>query len=188
MSLKKLTGLVTDLNFGKVTSAITTSTKNLDVSDITSALKKTTTNLVDSTASATKKTASDVASSLKKFEGFPGAQARLSQVTTAMAKHPKISAVGITGLAAAGYVAYLMGEGATFEEAIGELADLVEDVAEDIVETAVDKATSAITGTTGILLEGIFGENYMYYVYGGGSIFLLIVIMRIVAMVKMVFR
>lgn len=186
MSLAKLTGLVTDLNLSKITSAVTTSTKTLDVSDITSALKKTTTNLVDSSTTAAKQTAADVASSLKKFEGFPGAQARLGQVTTAMAKHPKIAAVGITGLAAAGYVAYLMGEGATFDEAMNELVDLVTDVAEDVAETVVDKATGAITGTLSILLEGIFGENYMYYVYGGGSIVLLVVILRIIAMIKMV--
>ena len=149
--------------------------KKTDVSDVTS-------NITTSTTTAAKKI--DLASSLKKFETFPGAASNLSRVSTFISKNPKLAASGISGLAAAGYVAFLMSNGLSFDDSLQKLGDLIEDTIEDVVDTTTDivggGASAVLTG----FLKGIFGENYMYYMYVFGVIFFMMIILKLRRMLR----
>lgn len=124
---------------------------------------------------ATKKTSKEMVGSINDFASHPGARGKLSQVASAMKRNPKIAAAGITATAAAGYVAFRMGEGATFAEAIDELADAASDAVEKIAETAADAAVSS----SDKLLRTMFGENYKMYLYAAGLVWVLIMVFKI---------
>lgn len=180
--MSKLFSSLADINFSKITSGIadssSTTIKKVDLSSFTTTLKKTDlTSAGDVTSSVTKKV--DIGDSLKKFETFPGAASNLSRVSSFVAKNPKLAAAGISGLAAAGYVAFLMADGATFEEATEKLKGLVGDGIEAAVDTTADVfggiAGSAVDGA----LTGLLGENYMYYVYAIAVVMVMVMMLKL---------
>lgn len=181
--LSKVTKGLSGFNFSKTTSAVTTTTKKIDVDSFADAFKATSTKAaknVDDGIDAS----SDVASSLKKFESQPGASAVLSRTAKVMANNPKLAALGVTTLAASGYIAFQMSQGLTFEEAVDKLVDVVGDTVED----ATSKVADATTGTALVIvdsfLKGLLGENYLTYVKGVGILFVLFVLLRVFITIK----
>ena len=163
----------------KVAESSVAALKKIDTSSLVKGAKKassgTTVFKKLDVSKATKKSSKEMTSSINEFASHPGARGKLSQVASAMKRNPKIAAAGITTTAAAGYVAFRMGEGATFAEAIDELVD----AATDVAEKAVDAATDVAVGSSDKLLTAMFGENYKMYLYAAGLVWVLIMVFKI---------
>jgi len=120
---------------------------------------------VDSTSPSTTKidtTTTNAASTklntdLKKYESVPGASLMVSKTADAIKKNPKLAALGISTLAAAGFIVSEMAKGKTFGESFDSLVELVEDVVEDVTKGTIDVTTGIIDA----FLKGIFGEDYL---------------------------
>ena len=119
---------------------------------------------VDSTSPSTTKidTTTNSASTklntdLKKYESVPGASLMVSKTADAIKKNPKLAALGISTLAAAGFIVSEMAKGKTFGESFDSLVELVEDVVEDVTKGTIDVTTGIIDA----FLKGIFGEDYL---------------------------
>lgn len=189
---KAFASIVSNVNIGKVTSntagLLSKTTKKFDVSSLSKASGKLSklnvpTNIVSKNSSpalkAGKKTSKQLASEVGQFASHPGARKQLSKVTSAMASNPKIAATGITATAAAGFVAYRMTEGATFEEAMGELAGAATGVVVSSA-SAVTKGVAGVAGEVGDkVLTQLLGEDYMRYVYGVGVVVALLLILKL---------
>lgn len=181
---KALSNIVSSINIGKVSSSttdlISNSTKKFDASSISkNANISLPTNLVSRNSSTVltsgKKTSKEFAAEVGEFASHPGASSRLNQVTKAMASNPKLAAAGITTTAAAGFVAFRMAQGATFDEAFGELTEGVKDV---VVDTA-GFAGGVVGGATDEILKNLLGENYIRYFYGLGIVFVIMILLKI---------
>lgn len=138
----------------------TTSTSNFDVNTNTN----TNVNLnVDSTSTTkieidtTSASSTKINADLKKYESVPGASLMFSKTSAAIKKNPKLAALGISTLAAAGFIVSEMAKGKTFEEAFESLSDLTEDVVEGVTKGTIDVTTGIIDA----FLKGIFGEDYL---------------------------
>ena len=83
---KAVSSAASSINVSKLSSAISSATKNVDLSSITSSLSKTTSSISSSAATSLKKT--DVSSTLKKFDNFPGASTHLKKATAFVADNP----------------------------------------------------------------------------------------------------
>ena len=171
--LKKATLSLSGINTAKLTSSITDATSSLKNIDLSSIVKKSTGDLSSTTSSVVSKT--DVASSLKKFDDFPGSSTNLKRVTSFIAENPKLTAAGITVASGAGYVAFLMSTGLSLDEALGQLGDLVEEVVEEVVDKTVSATGNIIGGATAGVLKGLLGENYQIYLWVFAIITLLVI-------------
>jgi len=100
-----------------------------------------------------------------------------------MAKNPKLAALGITTLSAAGYIAFQMASGKTFEEATADLLDLVETAVSNTVEVIASPITDVAGGIIDAFMKGLFGENYLTYVKGTALAVLIMFILGIIAKV-----
>jgi len=190
MSFSKLTNALSNINFSSIAkktdlSSLTSVTKKADFGDFATSLKKVDVD-TSSFSTAAKKTddvagsAGDVASSLKRFETQPGATAVLSKTAAVMAKNPKLTALGITTLSAAGYIAFQMSQGKTFDEAFEDLLSVVEDAVEKTVEVVAGSTADVAVGIIDAFMKGIFGENYLTYVKGSAIVLILMFILGIV--------
>jgi len=190
MSFAKFTSALSNLNFSSITkkidlTSLTSVTKKADFTDFATSLKK-----VDVDASsfttAAKQTdnvadsAGDLASTLKKFEAQPGATAVLSKTAAVMSKNPKLTALGISTLSAAGYIAFQMASGKTFEEATQDLLNLVEEAVESTVDAVAGPLTDVVGGVIDAFMKGLFGENYLTYVKGSAIAVLIMIILGII--------
>lgn len=183
--LSKISKGLSGLNISKTTSAVTSTTKKVDIDSFADAFKATTTKAaknVDEGIDAS----SDLASSLKKFETQPGASAVLSKTAKVMANNPKLTALGVSTLAASGYIAFQMSQGLTFEESVEKLTGLARDVVEDATEKVAGATASTALVIVDAFLKGLFGENYLTYAKGAGVLFVLFVLLRIFLLIKSV--
>ena len=181
---KAVSSAASSINVSKLTSAVSSATKKVDLSSITSSLSKTTSSISSSAAASLKK--ADISSTLKKFDNFPGASTHLKSATAFVADNPKLVAAGVTGTAAAGFIAFQVANGKTLEEAFGELEDLVGDG----VELIADKTADVVSSSAGIfggiagsafegLAKGLLGENYKLYLSIFAVIFVLVILLKI---------
>jgi len=198
MSFSKITKAFSDLDISSIakkSTSLTDLTKKIDLTDFTSAFKKTAGDIdTGSLTTVTKKAdgvtdvGGDLASSLKKFETQSGASAVLSKTAAVMAKNPKMTVLGISALSAAGYVAFQMANGKTFDEAMGELLEIVEDAVEDVVEVAAGGTTDIVFGIVDAFMRGLFGDDYLTYVKGAAIsvlvVFILGIVLKIYSLVK----
>lgn len=188
----KLTSIIdaaSDVNFGKVTDSIADIAGSggsvfAKASDDLSGVASKTDDFIDSFRTSAKKTGTDDivggVDGLKKFETQPGASTYASKVTTFIAKNPKLSAAGVSTLAAAGYVAYLVSSGYTVEEALDKLGSIVTDTVEDVADTLTD-------GTLSIgdsILKGIFGDDYLTYFKIAAGVVASVLILKIILVIK----
>ena len=181
---------ISGINVAKVTtsasSLLSQTTKKFDISSLSKTTSKLNipTTFVKKNASTLlttgKKTSAQLASEITGFASHPGASKQLKRVTSAMAANPKIAAAGITATAAAGYIAFQMANGATFEEAMGNLVDVVADVVDEVADTVTDVAGDVIDKT----LTKLLGENYMNYVYAVGVVFLVLFLLKVKSLVR----
>ena len=181
MSFSKITSALTSLNFSSIakkSTSVTDIAKKVDLQDFTSSFQTATTKITKSTDELADSTGS-IASGLKKFEGQAGATAVLSKTAAVMAKNPKLSVLGISTLSAAGYIAFQMAQGKTFDEAVGDLLEIVEDTVENTVEAVAGSTTDVVSGILDAFMKGLFGENYMTYVKGSAISLLVMVILGI---------
>ena len=177
--------VVSGLNLAKISSSVADAAKSATKAIDPSSILKNAKNVVPTTSvltkfkkvsvlKASKKTSKEMVTSMNEFASHPGAKGKLSQVASAMKRNPKIAAAGITTTAAAGYVAFRMGEGATFAEAFDELID----VSGDIVDKIADTAVSAVGSGSDKLLTSLLGENYKLYLYAAGAIWVIIMLFK----------
>ena len=148
-------------------SAVTKNTSSFSqvVADgATDSFFTTTTKNADEASAAAKK--ADTISTLKQFESVPSSSSTLSKTASFMASNPKITALGITTVAAAGYITAQMANGLSFEEAWNKLLEIVEGVASEVVSTGTEAATGIFGVAFSSLMESLLGENWMMYVYG----------------------
>ena len=181
MSFSKITSALTSLNFSSIakkSTSVTDIAKKVDLADFTSSFQTATTKITKSTDELVD-SSGDIASKLKKFEGQAGATAVLSKTAAVMAKNPKLTVLGISTLSAAGYVAFQMANGKTFDEAVGDLLEIVEDTVENTVEAVAGSTTDVVSGILDAFMKGLFGENYMTYVKGSAISLLVMVILGI---------
>ena len=188
MSFSKITSALSDINFSSIAKKSTSATdlaKKVDIGDFTSSFTTATTKITKSTDEAVEvaEVASDVsggiASKLKKFESQPGASAVLSKTAAVMAKNPKLTVLGISTLSAAGYIAFQMTQGKTFDEAVGDLLEIVEEAVETTVETVAGSTTDVVTGILDAFMKGLFGEDYLTYVKGSAIALIVMIILGI---------
>lgn len=185
MSFSKITSALSDINFSSIAKKSTSATdlaKKVDIGDFTSSFTTATTKITKNADEAVE-VASDVsggiASKLKKFESQPGASAVLSKTAAVMAKNPKLTVLGISTLSAAGYIAFQMTQGKTFDEAVGDLLEIVEEAVETTVETVAGSTTDVVTGILDAFMKGLFGEDYLTYVKGSAIALIVMIILGI---------
>ena len=104
-----------------------------------------------------------------------------------IAKYPKITTLGITTLAAAGYITAQMAQGLSFEEAAQKLLDLVEEATSSVISTVTEGATDIIGGGVSAFLEALLGENWKNYVYGFLGIVGLIFFLKLYKLIRSIF-
>lgn len=185
MSFSKITSALSDINFSSIAKKSTSATdlaKKVDIGDFTSSFTTATTKITKNADEAVE-VASDVsggiASKLKKFESQAGASAVLSKTAAVMAKNPKLTVLGISTLSAAGYIAFQMTQGKTFDEAVGDLLEIVEEAVETTVETVAGSTTDVVTGILDAFMKGLFGEDYLTYVKGSAIALIVMIILGI---------
>lgn len=185
MSFSKITSALSDINFSSIakkSTSVTDLAKKVDIGDFTSSFTTATTKITKNADEAVE-VASDVsggiASKLKKFESQPGASAVLSKTAAVMAKNPKLTVLGISTLSAAGYIAFQMTQGKTFDEAVGDLLEIVEEAVETTVETVAGSTTDVVTGILDAFMKGLFGEDYLTYVKGSAIALIVMIILGI---------
>lgn len=152
--------------------------KKLDIPDISSFTKKidnltpssgTINNAVDGIPTSSIAKVEINPAAIKQLESVPGAQLYAKQANGVLSKFPKASFKGITALAAAGYLTYLVGiEGLTLEEALEKLGEVVADAVEEVVDTVVDSGVAgavldSIFTVVDAFMSGIFGDNWLFY-------------------------
>lgn len=183
--IKRASSAVADaasnINFGKVTNSTldtaTSAAKKVDFGQIANSTFSAATSgkTFKKISKMGKKSGKELVSEINGFASHPGMRSKLGKVTSAMANNPKIAAAGITAAAAAGYVAFRMAEGATFEEALGELVDAATTVATKVVSSAAGVGGGVLNET----LEKMFGENYMMYVKALGVLWVLLMLLKL---------
>ena len=185
MSFSKITSALSDINFSSIakkSTSVTDLAKKVDIGDFTSCFTTATTKITKNADEAVE-VASDVsggiASKLKKFESQAGASAVLSKTAAVMAKNPKLTVLGISTLSAAGYIAFQMTQGKTFDEAVGDLLEIVEEAVETTVETVAGSTTDVVTGILDAFMKGLFGEDYLTYVKGSAIALIVMIILGI---------
>lgn len=185
MSFSKITSALSDINFSSIakkSTSVTDLAKKVDIGDFTSSFTTATTKITKNADEAVE-VASDVsggiASKLKKFESQAGASAVLSKTAAVMAKNPKLTVLGISTLSAAGYIAFQMTQGKTFDEAVGDLLEIVEEAVETTVETVAGSTTDVVTGILDAFMKGLFGEDYLTYVKGSAIALIVMIILGI---------
>lgn len=185
MSFSKITSALSDINFSSIakkSTSVTDLAKKVDIGDFTSSFTTATTKITKNADEAVE-VASDVsggiASKLKKFESQPGASAVLSKTAAVMAKNPKLTVLGISTLSAAGYIAFQMTQGKTFDEAVGDLLEIVEEAVETTVETVAGSTTDVVSGILDAFMKGLFGEDYLTYVKGSAIALIVMIILGI---------
>lgn len=151
--------------------------KKLDIPDISNFTKKidnltpssgTISNSLDVPTSSLTKVEINPAA-IKQLESVPGAQLYTKQADGVLSKFPKASFKGITVLAAAGYLTYLVGiEGLTMEEALQKLGEVVADTVEGVTDAVVDSGVGeaiidSIFNVVDAFMSGIFGDNWLFY-------------------------
>ena len=185
MSFSKITSALSDINFSSIakkSTSVTDLAKKVDIGDFTSSFTTATTKITknaDEAVEVSTQVSGGIASKLKKFETQPGAAALLSKTAAVMSKNPKLTVLGISTLAASGFVAFQMSQGRTFDEAIGDLLDVVEDAVEDTVEFAAGSTVDVVSGILDAFMKGLFGEDYLTYVKGSAIALLVMIILGI---------
>lgn len=168
--LSKISKSFSGFNIGKLDFNFT---KNVDVKDID--IKKIDTSIPNTNLNKIEVTdvnvTGDIASDLKKFESEPGATLLLSRTKDAISKNPKLAALGISGLAASGFIVSEMAKGKTFDEAFESLVEL----AEDTVEKTTGSTTSVVSGIVHAFLVGLFGEDYLSNFKKIGIVFTIVI-------------
>lgn len=124
---------------------------------------------------------------VKQLESVPGATLYKTKATSILENYPKASLKGITALAAAGYITYLVGiEGLSLEDAIANLVETIVEATAEVVDTVVDTTGGAIGDIVSGILSGIFGENWFLYVQIVGGVFAFAFILKIMITIRSV--